>query len=221
MSALPGSFEGTAVTGLDSSPVEASPEVLADTFAALHISIVFAFHFGGQIQDCFFSNTSHSSTNVLARKLSNHNSSGFVRTVADNLEGHLDLVETTVLITAWVKQLLLDVDSLASSQHFRESGANRSNIPLQDVFVSHTWTVIDSILLFQVGALLIQLFLRATESPFGSTAIFIAFALLKDPELFFAKLGGRFDTISARFQTQLAHLFFVQPWWMIEVVLFG
>jgi NADH-quinone oxidoreductase subunit E len=30
VSALPGSFEGTAVTGLDSSPVEASPEVLAD-----------------------------------------------------------------------------------------------------------------------------------------------------------------------------------------------
>ena len=30
MSALPGSFEGTAVTGLDSSPVEASPEVLAE-----------------------------------------------------------------------------------------------------------------------------------------------------------------------------------------------
>lgn len=29
MSALPGSYEGTAVTGLDSSPVEASPEVLA------------------------------------------------------------------------------------------------------------------------------------------------------------------------------------------------
>jgi NADH-quinone oxidoreductase subunit E len=29
MSALPGSFEGTAVSGLDSSPVEASPEVLA------------------------------------------------------------------------------------------------------------------------------------------------------------------------------------------------
>ncbi len=30
MSALPGSYEGTAVTGLDSSPVEASPETLAD-----------------------------------------------------------------------------------------------------------------------------------------------------------------------------------------------
>src|SRR5215210_736358 len=30
MSALPGSFEGTAVTGLDSSPVEARPEVLAE-----------------------------------------------------------------------------------------------------------------------------------------------------------------------------------------------
>ena len=30
MSALPGSAEGTAVTGLDSSPVEASPEVLAE-----------------------------------------------------------------------------------------------------------------------------------------------------------------------------------------------
>ncbi|GAB3354909.1 NADH-quinone oxidoreductase subunit NuoE [Modestobacter lapidis] len=29
MSALPGSYEGTAVTGLDSSPVEAAPEVLA------------------------------------------------------------------------------------------------------------------------------------------------------------------------------------------------
>jgi NADH-quinone oxidoreductase subunit E len=29
MSALPGSYEGTAVTGLDSSPVEAGPEVLA------------------------------------------------------------------------------------------------------------------------------------------------------------------------------------------------
>src|SRR5918912_694828 len=30
MSALPGSYEGTAVTGLDSSPVEASPEVLQE-----------------------------------------------------------------------------------------------------------------------------------------------------------------------------------------------
>ena len=30
MSALPGSFEGTAVTGLDSSPVEADPHVLAE-----------------------------------------------------------------------------------------------------------------------------------------------------------------------------------------------
>src|SRR5918912_1798391 len=30
MSALPGSYEGTAVTGLDSSPVEASPELLAE-----------------------------------------------------------------------------------------------------------------------------------------------------------------------------------------------
>ncbi|WP_369132900.1 NADH-quinone oxidoreductase subunit NuoE [Modestobacter sp. I12A-02662] len=30
MSALPGSYEGTAVTGLDSSPVEARPEVLAE-----------------------------------------------------------------------------------------------------------------------------------------------------------------------------------------------
>src|ERR671938_1631908 len=30
MSALPGSYEGTATTGLDSSPVEASPEVLQE-----------------------------------------------------------------------------------------------------------------------------------------------------------------------------------------------